>query len=102
MAARYRWAGVMLVVSRPASTPLPCGRSGVRSPLRNGSITSPSAPGGVFRRCPSPKRVLKSKASATCSVTTVQFMVQISGSQPPVDEQNAAQAPSGSTTGVSE
>ncbi|MDT4884644.1 hypothetical protein FQZ97_1208040 [compost metagenome] len=74
----------------------------MRSPLRKGSITSPSAPGGVACRCASPSRVLKPKALATCSVATVQFIVQISGSQPPVEEQNAAQAPSGSTTGVSE
>ncbi len=46
--------------------------------------------------------VLKPKARATCSVATVQFMVQISGSHPPVDEQNAAQAPSASITGALE
>ncbi|MNV20991.1 hypothetical protein D3C71_1119150 [compost metagenome] len=95
-------AALRLVVSRPANTPLPNGRLGVRSPLRNGSITSPLAPGDVVRRCMSPSCVLKPNAAATCSVTTVQFIVQISGSQPPVDEQNAAHAPSGSTTGESE
>ena len=33
------------------------------------------------------------------SVTVVTFIVQSSGSQPPVDEQNAAISPCGSTTG---
>jgi hypothetical protein len=47
----------------------------------------------------SPSRALKPKVFATASVATVQFIVQINGSQPPLDEQNAAQPPASSTTG---
>lgn len=73
----------------------------MRSPLKNGSITRPSAPGFVPSSTVSPSRVEKPNILATFSVATVQFIVQISGSQPPVDEQNAAQPAFSSTTGKS-
>ena len=41
------------------------------------------------------------KRSCMSWVPAVQFMVQISGSQPPVDEQKAAMSPLGSVTDIS-
>ncbi len=43
--------------------------------------------------------MVKPKARATASVATVQFIVQISGNQPPLEEQKAAQPAASSTTG---
>ncbi|MCW0416230.1 hypothetical protein NB689_001984 [Xanthomonas sacchari] len=85
----------------PVRHPRAAGRFGVRSPLKNGSSTNPSAPGAVAASKASPCPVLMPNRRAMVSVATVQFMVQISGNQPPLEEQNAAQRASGSTTGRS-
>ncbi len=47
MAARIRCWGVKLLAERPSREPRAEGRSGVRSPLRNGRKMRPSAPGSV-------------------------------------------------------
>lgn len=83
----------------PNRQPRAAGKSGVRSPLKNGSSTRPSAPGVVLAIKASVCSRVIENMRITASVATVQFMVQISGSQPPLDEQNAAQRASSSTTG---
>lgn len=71
----------------------------MRSPLKNGNSTSPSAPGVVSAIMASVCARVMENMRITASVATVQFMVQINGNQPPLDEQNAAQRASSSTTG---
>ena len=83
----------------PWSTPLPRGRFGVRSPFRYGRNSNPPAPGSVEATAVSRCATSQPNISRACSVATVTFIVQISGSQPSVLSQNAATSPSSSTTG---
>ena len=83
-----------------AVMPRACGRSGVRSPFRNGRKTSPSAPGGVDSSAASMSATVL-PSNCTVPVTTfVAFIVQTSGSQPPDEEQNGATLPEGSMRGL--
>ena len=92
-AARIRWFAVKFVAEMPTSDARARGRSGVRSPFRNGKKVSPSAPGSVLFRASSISATLF-PSSFTVSVTTlVAFMVQISGSHPPEEEQKGATLP---------
>ena len=61
-------------------------------------VVRPSAPGvDLLRQSSNPSRSISNRFRSS-SVAPVQFMVQTSGSQPPVDEQKPANSPSESTT----
>ena len=89
-------------LSRPTTQPFALGRLGVRSPLKNGTVTIPFEPGGAEETCVSKFLISVATKFRMSSVLTVQFIVHRSGIQPPVDEQNAAIFPCGSITGWSE
>ena len=100
MTARAKCAGSRLRVVMPCITPEPRGRLGVRSPLRYGRKSSPRRAGrDASHRAASMAAWSQLNMARACSVATVTFMVQTSGSQPSVLSQNAATSPSSSTTG---
>ncbi|MNN60453.1 hypothetical protein D3C81_1756380 [compost metagenome] len=83
----------------PKRLPLAWGSAGTRSPLRNGSMHTPSAPIGACSTSLLNCSTSRSSSSRIIPVALVRFMVQINGSQPPLDEQNVATAASGMTCG---
>ncbi len=99
MTARMRLAGVKLLAEMPTMEPRLLGRSGVRSPLRNGMKQRPSAPGVVARSAASMSATVLPRVVTVWVTTLVAFIVQTNGSQPPEDEQKGATLPVGSSTG---
>ncbi|MNL48385.1 hypothetical protein D3C87_1712440 [compost metagenome] len=85
----------------PSRLPVAWGRAGTRSPLRNGSMHTPSAPIGACATSSLKRGISSSNNSRITPVALVRFMVQISGSQPPLDEQKVATEASGLTFGWS-
>lgn len=88
MVVWQKCVGVMLVVFRFVSIFLFSGRFGVCLLLRNGSIIRLFVLGDVVCRCLLVYWVLNLNVLVICLVMIVQFIVQISGSQLLVDEQN--------------
>ncbi|MNP75604.1 hypothetical protein D3C76_1726870 [compost metagenome] len=84
---------------RPSRLPVAWGRAGTRSPLRNGSMHTPSAPIGAWTTRALNVSMSSASNSRIAPVALVRFMVQISGSQPPLEEQNVATDGCGLTTG---
>ncbi|MNV97411.1 hypothetical protein D3C71_1925260 [compost metagenome] len=84
---------------RPSTLPVAWGRAGTRSPLRNGSMHTPSAPMGAWDTSALKHSISRSNNSRIIPLALVRFMVQIKGNQPPLDEQNVATAASGLTVG---
>ena len=80
----------------------PFGRLGVLSPLKNGITRTPSEPQGAFAAMPSSSLTSRLKRPRINSVDTVQFIVQRSGSHPPVEEQKPESPFAGSAIGLSE
>ncbi|MNF86585.1 hypothetical protein D3C84_690260 [compost metagenome] len=83
----------------PKRLPVAWGRAGTRSPLRNGSIHTPSAPMGAWATSALKRSISRSNNSRITPLALVRFMVQINGNQPPLEEQNVATAASGLTVG---
>ena len=73
-----------------------------RSPLKKGSTVTPSAPTGALATRSLNAARSRPNSSRTRVVAEVTFMVQISGSQPPVLEQKLATMALSHSTGVAE
>ena len=96
------FARLVFAEVKPVMLARPFGRLGVRSPLKNGITNTPSDPQGALAASASRALTSSSKRPRTNSVATVQFIVQRSGSHPPVEEQKPLKPFAGSAIGLSE
>ena len=90
MTARHRLARVRLSAVRPCRVAVAWGRAGTRSPLRNGSMVTPSAPIGASVASALNCSRSSCNRSRMAPFALVRFIVQINGNQPPLDEQKVA------------